>query len=196
MSNKAVLLSVQPKWCELIATGKKTLKVCKTRPKIETTFKCYIYCTKDRQQHFWTGKRYSYADDRSHNAFDRCGNGKVIGEFVCDEITTFPDKCSAGWLVNNSRVSAIELERYTGGSNKLYAWHISKLVIYDEPKPLERFRKMCKYRGDDSSCQWREVECECVKFDFNPDGSVNFAECCDYMSRPPQPWCYVEEANE
>lgn len=31
---KAVLISIQPKWCELIASGKKTIEVRKTRPKI------------------------------------------------------------------------------------------------------------------------------------------------------------------
>ena len=40
---KAVLMSIRPKWCELIANGKKTIEVRKTRPKMETPFKCYIY---------------------------------------------------------------------------------------------------------------------------------------------------------
>ena len=83
---KSVLLSIKPKYCELIAGGIKTIEVRKTKPKLDTPFKCYIYCTKDKNISFWTGKRYSYADDRSHNLFDVCGNGKVIGEFVCDEI--------------------------------------------------------------------------------------------------------------
>ena len=189
---KAVMLSIHPKWCGLIASGKKTVEVRKTRPKIETPFKCYIYCTKDRQQHFWTGKRHSYADDRSHNAFDRCGNGKVIGEFVCDEITTFPDECSTGWLVANSRVTAIELGRYAGDNDNLYAWHISEPKIYDQPKEIEHFRSVCRYRNNDGSCQYEKAECGCVKLDFNPDGSINLAECLDCMSRPPQSWCYVE----
>lgn len=42
---KAVLISIRPKWCELIATGQKTVEVRKTRPKLETPFKCYIYKT-------------------------------------------------------------------------------------------------------------------------------------------------------
>ena len=46
---KAVMLSIKPKWCELIASGKKTIEVCKTKPKLETPFKCYIYCTKGRE---------------------------------------------------------------------------------------------------------------------------------------------------
>ena len=45
---KSVLISIRPKWCELIASGKKTIEVRKTRPNIETPFKCYIYCTKPK----------------------------------------------------------------------------------------------------------------------------------------------------
>ena len=43
--SKAVLLSIRPKWCEKIARGEKTIEVRKTRPKLETPFKAYIYCT-------------------------------------------------------------------------------------------------------------------------------------------------------
>ena len=49
---KAVMISIQPKCCELIANGKKTVEVRKTRPKLETPFKVYIYETK------WTGNTY------------------------------------------------------------------------------------------------------------------------------------------
>jgi predicted transcriptional regulator len=45
---KSVLISIQPKWCELIASGKKTVEVRKTIPKIEKPFKCYIYCTQTK----------------------------------------------------------------------------------------------------------------------------------------------------
>ena len=43
---KSVLISIQPKYCELIVNGKKTIEVRKTRPKLETPFKVYIYQTK------------------------------------------------------------------------------------------------------------------------------------------------------
>ena len=64
--SKAVLISIRPKWCELIANGTKTVEVRKSRPKIATPFKCYIYCTKDRHLTFCRGKRYCYADDHTH----------------------------------------------------------------------------------------------------------------------------------
>lgn len=56
---KAVMLSIRPKWCERIISGEKTIEVRKTRPKLISQFKCYIY---------------------------RSVQGGVIGEFVCDNI--------------------------------------------------------------------------------------------------------------
>ena len=46
MMAKAVLISIHPKWCELIASGKKMVEIRKNKPKLETPFKCYIYQTK------------------------------------------------------------------------------------------------------------------------------------------------------
>lgn len=43
--SKAVMLSIRPKWCEKIASGEKTIEVRKTKPKLDTPFKCYIYET-------------------------------------------------------------------------------------------------------------------------------------------------------
>lgn len=68
--SKAVLISIQPKWCGLIANGAKTIEVRKTRPHLAGPFKCYIYCTKP--------KKYFTA-----------GCGKVIGEFVCNKLVDY-----------------------------------------------------------------------------------------------------------
>ena len=43
--SKTVMLSVRPKWYKKIASGEKTIEVRKTKPKLDTPFKCYIYCT-------------------------------------------------------------------------------------------------------------------------------------------------------
>lgn len=182
-----LMLSIKPKWCELIASGRKTIEVRKTRPKLETPFKCYIYCTKDKGISFWTGKRYAYADDRSHNLFDVCGNGKVIGEFVCDYILEItPDTYGHHeYFINDDDLNASclttnDLWEY-GSGETLYGWHISGLVIYDKPKELSEFVKPCN-RNCFTPCpyyQGKEYECE---------GSI--------ITRPPQSWCYVEEVEE
>lgn len=74
---KSVMISIKPKWCELIASGRKTIEVRKTRPKLETPFKCYIYCTRG----FKPNTKYGYKL--------RAWRGKVIGEFVCDRVDTY-----------------------------------------------------------------------------------------------------------
>ena len=42
----SILMSIHPKYCFLIASGKKTIEIRKTIPKLETPFKVYVYCTK------------------------------------------------------------------------------------------------------------------------------------------------------
>lgn len=105
---KSILISINPKWCEKIASGEKTIEVRKTRPKLETPFKVYIYCTKNNRKyalhtyinsgygrkgfgiigHWRSGKDVvdvnSHLPAHRYNAY--LAEGKVIGEFVCDEI--------------------------------------------------------------------------------------------------------------
>lgn len=73
---RSLLISIQPKLCELIANGTKTIEVRKTRPKLETPFKCYMYQTR----HGWIYK-----------LLKKLGlyQGKVVGEFVCDRIDEY-----------------------------------------------------------------------------------------------------------
>nr|DAH78317.1 MAG TPA: hypothetical protein [Caudoviricetes sp.] len=192
--SKAVMLSIRPKWCEKIISGEKTVEVRKTRPKLETPFKCYIYCTKDAKMQWWTGSRYSYADDHSHNAFDICGNGKVIGEFVCDCVTPLYNVCTDDWkrltgglhriekeLVNQACLTEAQLHTYAGGKN-CFAWHISNLKIYDTPKELSEFKTLCRV---DADC------CACPYYNYTK------MECDDrVIGRPPQSWCYVEVTED
>lgn len=190
---KAVMLSIKPKWCKLIASGKKTVEVRKTRPKLDTPFKCYIYCTKKGD--------YVYRTRLDENRVEHAEvwNGKVIGEFLCDEIIKLEELKQGGYYIPQEKFGyaclTVEETRLYGKGKNLYAWHISDIVIYDKPKELSEFRTVCHYRNDDGSCQYDKIDCDCSKFDFNPDYSVAFAKCCDYMDRPPQSRCYVEELN-
>lgn len=190
---QGVMLSIKPKWCKLIANGEKTIEIRKTMPKLDVPFKCYIYCTKGKHGATYLG-------------------GKVIGEFDCNNIDVYfaddfvgaidadgsvrteaKDGEFAYWISNEKDIclSYEEILRY-GDGKTLYGWYISNLKIYDRPKELDEFRTVCKYRNGDNSCRYREIDCDCVKFDFNPNGSVNFAECLNFMTRPPQSWCHVE----
>lgn len=180
--SKSVLISINPKWCELIATGKKTVEVRKTRPKIETPFKCYIYCTKDIHNALvvGSGKAKSICCTNSYTAIPcggLIGNGKVIGEFVCDKITDLRDMGGEEFF-STSCMTYEDWRNYTDYTKHIiWGWHISNLVIYDEPKELNEFYKPCTFE-DSEKCD----NCEKISKIFN----------CR-LSRPPQSWCYMEE---
>lgn len=179
-----VMLSIRPKWCEMIASGKKTVEVRKTRPRQETPFKCYIYCTKSTDHpgkwlgcydHRWkkiglisplnieVGKRFNI----------EVVSGMVIGEFICDNIRRYAI-CGANLsdrryrevdpslYVHDIDLSELHLKQHElnnyGSGAVLFGWHISNLVIYDNPVPLAEFGEFG-------------------------------------MKRPPQSWCYVKEVG-
>lgn len=170
---KAVLISIRPKWCELVASGKKMVEVRKTKPKIETPFKVYIYETQGRTE-------TPFVDEEGHHIFK--GRGQVIGEFVCRRIDTYPyNKNGYGiaeehLLCTLSCIEEKELYHYLQGS-KPYAWNISDLVIYGKPRSIGEFCKPC---DPDPQC-----DCQyCMTHGRSPSMTIK---------RAPQSWCYVEE---
>ena len=191
---KSVLISIQPKWVELIASGKKTIEVRKSAPKLETPFKCYIYCTKDKYQHLYDLRPYTN-DEISlsltqHNKTSlvpqNYWNGKVIGEFVCDRIQeiTYTQIYNFGRYKNvcelETRLDFYALDDYLKQKNG-YGWHISDLKIYDQPKELSEFRLPCTQKQCASWCKDMKVE-----------GAICLNKDKRFITRPPQSWCYVE----
>ena len=149
---KAVLLSIQPKWCNLIANGKKTIEVRKTKPKLETPFKCYIYETIEKVKEIVEEYNSDFNRVYHKNTIKQLG-GKVIGEFVCDRIIcsqAYFDKQGKNHLTNvfqedirRTCLTEYELWNYIAGkevkANEMYdgyLWHITDLKIYDKPKEL------------------------------------------------------------
>lgn len=177
--SKAIMLSIRPKWVEKIASGEKTIEVRKTRPKLATPFKAYLYVT-------------------AGNLSYRCPNGmichcnggrEVIGEFVCNKVdwitrigfSGFPvpsrySICShsnmnvlpINDLLYAARLTYPELADYLAGGEG-YGWHISDLRIYDTPRELSEFTGLRDTR-----------------FGAAPYG----------IKRPPQSWCYVEAMKD
>ena len=142
---KAVLISIRPKWCEKIISGEKTIEVRKTRPKMYRPFKCYIYCTKD--------KHLAFMQNASGTNLIACmnaetaipvggflGNGKVIGEFLCDEIINIngAERIPSD-AARPTCLEPAELHQYLGAATG-FGWHISNLKIYDTPRELDAFR--------------------------------------------------------
>ena len=163
---KAVLISIKPKWCELIASGKKTVEVRKSKPKLETPFKVYIYCTQER-------RRFSP------------WSSKVIGEFLCDEI-----RDARECFIGPSCLTTEEWLKYTDSYKKpVWCWHISDLKIYEKPKKLGEF-----HFPPERYCE--KGLCGGCPFDESPDVNGEYMYGCDWerpLQTPPQSWCYVEE---
>ena len=144
---KAVMISIHPKWVEKIASGEKTIEVRKTAPKLETPFKCFIYCT--------LGERFLFKEQIGVNEFTAdynmnltIFNKKVIGEFTCDEIKNI-DIPYPAWnrnylkpVLEQSCLTYQELHDYGGSGNTVYGWHISDLKIYDKPKEISKFNNL------------------------------------------------------
>ena len=213
---KSVLISVQPKWCEKIThiIGKidkkpiyeKRVEIRKTRPKLETPFKVYIYMTKAYDTIFGKGKPKKVC----------VGGGKVIAEFVCDRVQEYEsefvdDDCfemiecidrdeegdATGFIEwsNDGNIPYLstgffkkccvpyeELKKYIGlGFITFYGWHISDLVIYDEPKELSEFKTLCT----------KNIDCYlCNRYDHIRKN------CNSTITKPPQSWCYVERRED
>ena len=167
---KSVMLIIRTKWCEKIASGEKTIEVRKNKPKLETPFKCYIYCTSGRpdlnipisperlmQDYLDTGSMQSL----------NCplGNGKVIGEFTCDRIYGLaPLNHAPDDVEKQACLTREEIVNYLKGTG--YGWHIVGLRIYDQPRELSEFTGL------------RNTRFGAAPYD---------------IKRPPQSWCYVEK---
>lgn len=136
--SKAVLISIRPEWVRKILNGRKTIEVRKTRPKMNPPLKCYIY---------------------------KCGNGKVIGEFLCDEIIEDRTYGHNEEFYRAACMSAYDAAAYAMQS-PMYGWHISDLRVYDHPRDLWEFTGLRQTRFG-----WEPVP----------------------ITRPPQSWRYVEE---
>ena len=208
--SKAVMLSIRPKWCEKIANGKKTIEVRKTRPKMDTPFRCYIYCTQSADM-LWILKERerSLHPDKIADVFKaaKCGgayrgNGKIIGEFVCYRIDALVRVGYMGSgemprynilnadahirpakeLFQRACLTEDEAEDYLKGRYG-FGWHISDLKIYDKPRELREFKKINR---------------DC----FYADLGLAKRDCPDcknsgcFLERPPQSWCYVEAMKD
>ena len=169
--SKAIMLSIRPKWCEKIVNGNKTIEVRKTRPKMNTPFKCYIYCTlQGCTEFFRVDPGRDVAKWNRGKWADR--KGKVIGEFTCDRIYELaPLNHAPDDTEKQACLTREEIVNYLKGTG--YGWHITDLRIYDALKCLFEF--------------WAERLCR------REPSVFGCGECCDCDKRAPQSWCYVEE---
>ena len=201
---KSVLIPIQPYWVFLIIAKKmgwdidheKTVEVRKNFPKdLSWDKKSIIYCSKNKRSFNRIPKKYQPLMEKFL--------GKVIGEFVCDDIDTIAVFNDLLYCVKNSQANKLQqmcltvdkIKTYLGNKNIGYNWHISDLKIYDKPRELSEF-----YVEGDCDC----MNCKnCYWFDsgngYNVEDDCNLAykgielhKSFKPLKRAPQSWCYVE----
>ena len=199
--SKAVMLSIRPEWVEKIVNGEKTIDVRKTRPNLNTPFKCYIYCTKERERLLQVmkdgddnyGETYHgkpvFVKTYQDSGPEVWGKfGKVIGEFSCrttnriyqmfDSNGACADYLTVS-LCGRAYMRPIDFRLY-GKGRPLFWWDISDLEIYDKPKELWEFRRVCP----------NDLYCESCAMYSDNGGICNNGALP--LRRPPQSWQYVE----
>lgn len=180
----AALFSVRPQWIQKISTGDKTVEVRKTAPKLALPYKAYLYCTKAKEPFCLIVDKGNY---QSGSTSIYTSGGVVVGEFVCDaECLLVSNSLAMVWKefeVPGTCLSGVEILKYLGNGKSGYGLHIASLTIYDKPRDLSEFRRMCK----------NGLYCEsCAMYNENSGKCGNSAL---YLHRPPVSWCYVEEAT-
>ena len=200
----AIILACSPAECEKIANGDMSILVRKVVPnESNLPIKVYIYCMKsdkylldsdcDGSMFCWDKKSHHYPF-KFEKDFNELFNGKVIGEFICNEVKKYEPQVilCAYYEVNGADVK--ENLRYNKGTclsyddmvkksngKTLYGLHISDLKIYDKPKELSKFNRPCSYAG---LC----FSCDRAKFTSKGDRI-----CQAMITRPPKNYVYVEE---
>ena len=163
---RAILMSIKPKWCELIFGGEKTVEVRKVAPKLKPPFKVYVY------ESIGQGE----------------GAGAVVGEFVCYE-----KECFAVGSLRCDEIEELACLSYQEMIEYFYkpeeldgktvkagtALHITAPKRYDTPKALSEFWTV--------RCTNKTGECKTC--------GVKPA-CISNITRAPQSWMYVEEIEE
>ena len=144
-----IIISLCPKWCKLILSGKKTVELRKSRPRIEPPFHVYLYETK-------------------------AGKGQVVGECICYKIEKYradftsdscyedirridvnedseeeedvfitsnefenPNDC---YLCKKSKLTFEEIKQYIfngkSGFFEFYGWYLAKVTEYKKARQL------------------------------------------------------------
>lgn len=141
-----ILISLKPYYYYLIGENIKKVEVRKSYPKAEDWSKrAWFYMSRDEKSFAKIPKEFQ---EKYRKHF-----GKVGMRFVCDRVIgtcTWRLKGETGLcakrteeetnLPNNACLTLEEIEKYAGSRGReIYGWHITDLVVYDEPRELSDF---------------------------------------------------------
>ena len=218
---KSVLISIRPEWCDRIANGEKTIEIRKSKPKLELPFKCYIYCTKQKENIVCNGIPY-YNDElyrlpngkikygcsielAGYNSGDYSNNnflnGKVIGEFICDRIEYLDlDSAGVGFWENGEFIYLKDIGwNACLTRNEFIKYSQGKKLYGWHISELKIYDKPKKLNDFYNICYSGCDKCEFRSWDYSYAGECKEIVCTvrnkKPLARPPQSWCYVEGVN-
>lgn len=212
----AILMSINPRWCELILSGQKNVEVRKRIPqRFGAPFRVYLYRTRKSGSAEW--------------------DGMIVGEFICDRVYGLErdeyvyiydlngleyDKWI--WVDGSERfdqtdrrdlrtyLSGYEMSKYAKGSDKLYGLHVSEVKRYERPVTIEELTR-CRHLDRERVCGsfmtlsgtggsamlLTRMECPYQHVDyFNPNYRPNECECRRKVNtNAPQSWQYVDDTD-
>ena len=103
-------------------------------------------------------------------------NGKVIGEYICDEIQewVFDNEYTRSYDISDDDLALTcltqeQLWEY-GKGKTLYGYHITNLKIYDEPKELSDFYTICNKDDLDQCGDCKYIESYSASFPCEDGG--------------------------
>lgn len=210
---KAILMSIRPEYLVKILNHEKTIEVRKSIPlRFKPPFKVVMYCTKNDWQSLVMFKWHDYelvnketADFYNVNDVLFVGNGKIVGEFICDKVERIQQDHN-GYIKNDIELlhgaclTVAEFTSYVDYKLRLddgvvarnlgFALHISNVVAYDTSKELGEFHKP-------------QSNIDCIKcprkalLRTNDCGIVNCPKTLynRRLTHAPQSWCYIENTT-
>lgn len=184
-----ILASLKPYYYYLIGEKKKDIEVRKSALK-DLPQDIVFYMSKDEKSFAKIPKEFQ-AKYRKH--FGKVGIRAVVDK-ICSmkmTITAYGDLIllsKIGMICNyNICLSNDELYAYLGDKTG-YGWNLDCVAIYDKPKELSEFYKICKNPCKPSNGRILCLTTKSLKMN-GCDGKIP-------LTRPPQSYMYVEELGE
>lgn len=211
---QTILKSIRPQHTQNILSGTKKIEIDKKMPKCVLPAEVYIYCTNSggvmdnrlREVIYIQGRKVD--EPRQFYLASRKGdkdlNGKVVAHFVLKYATpiwissslrfenSFARELGDACISRNEALTYFGLQDenlYKVGDCIIgYAWHISDLVVFDEPMELKAFKAPCthaKVYDLDRVCCFETNDCQIF-------GGGKCEKGYKPLTRAPQSWQYVK----
>lgn len=218
---KKVLISIKPRWCEMIFNGKKTIEVRRNYPlQVNPPFAVLVYQTK----RVITLKEFQESN-RIYCAKLLRAKGKVIGSFICDKITRYEsefwdddtyERIQEPWEPPDfSEYGEYEYDtigingEFSGAGVELskqscLSWNELRSYVgqgirnfygwhITEPKLFDEPKEFYElYAPCKKNKQTADENCKGCAYAYK-GVTTGKIYCDNALTRPPQSWCYVEE---